>query len=202
MIRALCLALMLAAPVAADPAFDAAVLDEVNRARTQPQSVVDDLVALRASYGPEGYFRNLSGGPLWSSNEGVAAIDEAIAYMRRMKPRRPLAPGALLFAAAADHTAEQGPRGTIGHVSDGGLWPADRLRRRGGGRYVAEAISYGSGEPRDVVLQLIIDDGVPDRGHRKLLLDNGYDHGGAACGPHSRYGLMCTIELSDSADGK
>lgn len=200
--RAMLIALLFAGPAIAEPAFDEAVLAELNRARTDPQSFADDLTAFRQTFDTRGYYRNLSDGRLWASNEGAAAVDEAIAFLRSMPARPALAPSSLLAVAAADHTAEQGPHGGFGHRSRSGAWPSDRLEARGGGVYVAEAISYGMGDARDVIIQLIVDDGVPDRGHRTILLDPDYNHAGAGCGPHRAHQMMCTIELSVSADGK
>ena len=39
----------------------------------------------------------------------------------------------------------------------------------------------------DAVLQLLIDDGVSDRGHRKNILNNKFTHGGVSCGCHTEY---------------
>lgn len=202
MMRILLLSTLVAAPAVADPVFDADVLAELNRVRTTPMSFVDDLKTFRQSFDYKGYYRNLSDGRLWASNEGVAAVDEAIAFLEKMTPRPRLVASSVLASAAADHTAEQGPRGGFGHRSADGRWPSDRLQARGGGGYVAEAISYGQGDTRDVIIQLLVDDGVPDRGHRTILLDPDYGHAGAGCGPHRAHQLMCTISLSTSADGK
>ena len=60
----------------------------------------------------------------------------------------------------------------------------------------AEAISYGYQNPRDVVRQLIVDDGVQGRGHRKVLFDSLLRFAGVGCGPHRVYGAMCVIDFS------
>ncbi len=60
----------------------------------------------------------------------------------------------------------------------------------------AEAISYGYQSPQDVVRQLIVDDGVPGRGHRQVLFDASLRFAGVGCGPHRLYGAMCVIDFS------
>jgi uncharacterized protein YkwD len=47
-----------------------------------------------------------------------------------------------------------------------------------------------------VVMNLIIDDGVPDRGHRKNIFSRAFATAGAACGPHSRFGNVCVIDFA------
>jgi uncharacterized protein YkwD len=60
----------------------------------------------------------------------------------------------------------------------------------------AENISYGYDDARDVVRQLIIDSGVPTRGHRHNIFGGAYRLAGVACGPHRAYGAMCTIDFA------
>ena len=70
------------------------------------------------------------------------------------------------------------------------------MERRGGGRYVAEVITYGSRTAADVVRQLVVDDGVPDRGHRTILFDPEFRFAGVACAPHPEYREACVVALA------
>jgi hypothetical protein len=60
----------------------------------------------------------------------------------------------------------------------------------------AENISYGSDTPRDVVISLLVDDGVPSRGHRTNILAAGSRFAGVGCGRHTQYGTMCVIDYA------
>ncbi|NNC72975.1 MAG: CAP domain-containing protein [Sphingomonadaceae bacterium] len=181
-------------------AREAAVLAEMNRARADPQGYADVLREYR------GYFRGdifrLPGNPVGIlTTEGVAAVDEAIAFLERQEPLPPFEASALLAGAADDHVAEQGPRGALGHASRNGDRAGQRSQGRGGGRYVAEAISYGPSQGAEVVRQLIVDDGVPDRGHRTLIFTSEFTYAGVGCGDHARFDNMCVIDFGTTATG-
>jgi uncharacterized protein YkwD len=59
-----------------------------------------------------------------------------------------------------------------------------------------ENISYGKAIPRDVVIALIIDDGLRNRKHRKNIFNPAFNYAGAAFGPHARYGIVCSIDFA------
>jgi uncharacterized protein YkwD len=48
----------------------------------------------------------------------------------------------------------------------------------------AENVSYGKTDAEMIVLQLFVDDGVPDRGHRKTLQNATFKVTGLATGMH------------------
>lgn len=181
-------------------AFEDAVLAEINAARTDPRALARRLRAERDAFdGRVLYLPEAPDGIL--TNEGVAAVDEAIAYLERQAPLPPLAAAPILAMAAGDHVADQGPRGGIGHVSSDGARPGDRVKRRGGDRYVGETISYGPRTGADVARQFVVDDGVPGRGHRVLLFSSSFRYAGIGCGPHRRHGTMCVVDFSATPAG-
>lgn len=74
----------------------------------------------------------------------------------------------------------------------------ERIERHGSwqGR-IGENIAYGPNDSRSMVMQLIIDDGVPGRGHRKNQFNTVFGVAGIACGPHPHFGGMCVIDFAD-----
>ncbi|MBO9623308.1 MAG: CAP domain-containing protein [Sphingomonas sp.] len=176
------------------------VLTEINFARQHPREYAQDLREYRRYF--EGRLLYLPGDDNGIiTNEGTRAVDEAIAFLERQAPLPPLGHGALLALAAGDHAAAQGPQGSIGHSSRAGNSPGERVRRRGGDIYVGEGISYGYSSAQEVVRQLIVDDGVPGRGHRALLFDRGFRYAGVGCGGHRAYRHMCVVDMSGTPDG-
>ena len=65
---------------------------------------------------------------------------------------------------------------------------------------VGENISYGQYDPRDVVIQLIIDDSLRDRGHRDNIFDPAFRVVGVAFGGHSKYRSMCVTTFAAGHD--
>jgi uncharacterized protein YkwD len=183
------------------PALERDVIAELNFARAQPQRYAQRLRTYRRYFHgkivrypdkPEGL----------QTTEGVAAVNEAIGFLERQKPIAPLSPAPLLAEAAGDHVAEQGPRGATGHLSKNGDNPRDRVQHRGGGNYVAETITYGPPSAVEVVRQLIVDDAVPDRGHRRTVFAAEMRFVGVRCGPHTVYRTMCVAEFARTPDGR
>lgn len=175
----------------------AQVLAEINLARTEPLKFAGFLFEFRRYFQGKVY-RVPGTSSLRETREGVAAIDEAIMFLSRQQPLPPLVWSDGLAAAAAELAREQGESGATGH---GGGWFSDgmreRIERHGSweGR-IGENIGYGPSEPRLMVMQLLIDDGVSSRGHRNNQFSPDFASAGVACGPHPRYGSMCVIDFS------
>jgi uncharacterized protein YkwD len=179
-----------AAPHAAKAGeFELAVLEELNFARTNPVAYARDMMRQPASYA--------QGRSNTFANQDPAAFEEAIEFLHGQPRLPPLRTDTRLAAAARDHAASQGASGAVGHGGRRGDGPSQRLQRHGVfASMSAENISYGNLSPREVVQQLIIDAGVPSRGHRKNIFGRGYDAAGVACGQHRNWGGVCVIEFA------
>lgn len=172
----------------------AQIVAEVNDARTDPAGYARKARRLRSLFRGDRIER--PGETAVVTQEGGAAVDEAIAFLERQTPLPALRASPLIERAAADHAEDQARTGAVGHEGGDGSRPSGRMRRYARWTATGEVIAYGSDRAEDVVLQLIIDDGVPDRGHRRILFNPGYTLTGAACAPHPVWRTVCVLDFA------
>ncbi|RNC69412.1 MAG: CAP domain-containing protein [Desulfuromonadales bacterium] len=195
MLAVVVLLLPLPLQAAAEGDLARAVRAELNAARANPRNYAEYLRAYRAHISGR-YYIPPGSRTRFVTKEGAAAVDEAIRHLLRQKPLRPLAWSDALSRAAADLAVEQGKTGTTGH-GEGKTGMKARIERHGRWeRTIGENISYGPNEARGVVMQLIIDDGVPNRGHRTNIFDPTYGTVGITCGPHPVFETLCAIDFA------
>lgn len=96
---------------------------------------------------------------------------------------------------AIQHATTTGKKGKVGHRSVKGKSYNNRIKPLFENfEYVGENIHYGSVDPLTIVIELLIDEGVPDLGHRKNLLDPSFNAAGVALKFHKKYRHNCVIE--------
>lgn len=172
------------------------VITEMNLARTKPAEYAKFVEAHLRRFDGDKMFRD--GGVNIMTQEGTAAVKEAIEFLKKAKPLPPMTPSEGLALAARDHANDTGPQGLTGHKGTDGSMPHERIQRHGKVTSTSgENISYGPDEARSIVMQLIIDDGVPNRGHRKNIFSPQFKTAGVAMGKHKKYGTMCVINYAD-----
>ena len=157
-----------------------AVIDEINFARTKPKEYVTQRLSpsvLDVSRKSDSY---------------IAALDELVDRMNRMDPVPSLTPATGLTKCAAEWVKISGPEGYVGHEKT----ISNRFKKYCSYASLAENCSYGYSTGKDIVIALLVDDGVDDRGHRNNILNPAYKNVGAAIGPHKKYGTMCCIDFA------
>jgi uncharacterized protein YkwD len=184
-----------AQPPAEGPGFEEQVLAGINEVRADPAAYAAKLRQYR------GYFEDnvvlLPGSDVGlRTREGVAAVDEAIAALGRLQPLPPLQAVPDLAQSARELAAHQSLGGGTDHAAADGSDAKVRIKRHKGSGLTAEALSYGARDAAGVVRQMIVDDGIPSRPNRKILLEAKYRKAGVACGPHPANRSVCVIDLA------
>jgi uncharacterized protein YkwD len=120
------------------------------------------------------------------------------AELQQVKGLPMLKPHEKLFKAAHYHANDMGKKGLIGHKSSNGVDFFARIRsfmNPIGDFSFAENCAYGFSSANDIVLQLLIDEGVPALGHRKNLLSDKFDLVGVSILPHKNYRHNCVQDF-------
>lgn len=174
---------------------DKTLLSEINLARTSPKTYAGFLRDRIKLY--DGKVLRLPGEIPLRTQEGAGAVREAVRHLGKAKPVPALKWSAPLALAALDHARYLGRTGAMSHLGSKGEEPSDRAQRYGSkASLFGENISFGPSVARQVITDLLVDDGVKSRGHRRNMLSPDFTEVGAACGPHKRYGTVCVIAFA------
>ncbi len=103
----------------------------------------------------------------------------------------PLVPQRDLYDIARGHAIKSGKRGQTGH---------QRFEKRFKpvmGKYsrVAENCAYGYDKALDIVIGLLVDEGIRDLGHRKNMLNKDLNSIGVSIQPHKNYRYNCVMDF-------
>lgn len=175
--------------------LEKAIVDEINTARTNPRGYASFLEEWRRYY--DGRLLKIPGERIIMTGEGTTAVNEAIELIRSTNPVPRLRPSKGMSLGAKDHVKDQGSSGSTQHKGSDRSQPWDRVNRYGTWeKSIGENISYGNEKARNIVIGLIVDDGVPSRGHRKNIFNPEFRVIGVAFGHHSTYRTVCVITFA------
>lgn len=171
------------------------VLHELNLVRANPSGYSKHLAEMLPRF--RGSIYHVPGKIDLQTNEGPAAVQDAIRELQGTRPLPPFSISQGMSRAAQDHCDECGPIGHTGHDGPNGSTMDSRISTYGewnGG--IGENISYGCLTAADIVQQLLVDDGLSSRGHRRNILNGQFLIVGVGTGPHSDMEYMCTITFA------
>lgn len=144
-------------------------------------------------------------GPLFSSTFLEAYVDENkvenTSYLRSLKKDlkkteglAPLLVEEDLTSVAQGHADLSGQTGHVGHKNFN-----KRFAPLRGNPYTswAENCSYGYKDAVEIVITLLIDEGVKGVGHRNNILNPTFNSVGVAIYPHKRYKTNCVIDFGE-----
>jgi uncharacterized protein YkwD len=96
------------------------------------------------------------------TKEGEKAVIEAIKFLEKQKPLKPLKFSEELASAAKDHVVDSGANGIITNVGSTGLRPEEYIAKYGRiDSTWAESAIYGAINAKEIIERLIVSDGQP-----------------------------------------
>ena len=168
------------------------ILDELNLCRSDPKKYALKLQNSLKYYKGKIYERPRK--PPLETREGPANVESCISYLKSLRPMHELKWSSSLYLAAQAHIDDIGPKGIIGHNSSDGKEPSERVAHycQWSGA-LGENIAYGCVDAEDIVISLLVDDGVLARGQRLNIMKRDHNFAGIALGKHAEYGFVCVI---------
>jgi uncharacterized protein YkwD len=172
------------------------IVNEMNLARTEPQKYAAFVEDFKKYY--KGNQLTLPGrNQALLTGEGIAAVDEAIGFLRTAKPLPAMSINRGMSLAAKDHARDLAFKGIQGHRGSDGSSPNARLDRYGRWEgVVGENIVYDVSTAREIVIGLIIDDGTANRGHRRNIFDPNHLVTGVSITDSPANGARCVLNYA------
>ena len=167
------------------------VINETNRIRSNPKSYIPIL---------ETYIKYFDGNILEKpdtdtgieTQEGAFAYQEAINFLKSQKPIEPLIYDEEVSKASQELSDLMGKTGNTGENAE------DKNIEERISKYVdwdvaiSENIDFGGFTGEDVIINLLVDDGVEDRSHRSNLFNTKIKYFGVGTSFHKEYEI-CTV---------
>lgn len=126
-----------------------------------------------------------SAGQGWLVN--IEEYKSLLDTMLKMRPLNLLQPDKKCYISAQCHAATTGPNGYVGHARI----DEDCKKQF---YYNGECIDYGYDKALDIIMHLMIDEGVSSLGHRLICISS-YSGLGVSIQPHKTYGHMTVMDF-------
>jgi len=149
------------------------MVKEINLMRANPKAYIPYIKA---------YIDNMKKEGGWGASyiaQEEAAANELIAELNKLGPLSQLKAKEDLYQVAVQHGNDLKGMGNVTHTGSNGSSPFDRIDKGtdlSGGN---ENLVGGLNTVRESVITLLIDNGIPNRGHRKTLLNPAWNY--ASC---------------------
>ena len=167
---------------------------ELNKLRQDPKSYIPLIKAQMETIKKNNILKKKDSNLQIQTLEGKAAYNEAILFLENQEPVNPLTKEIKLSYAAQDLAKDIGERGIVSHQDKEGNYVSERIEKYCEWDYCAnEVIEVSSRNVKDILISLLVDDGVRDRPDRRALFQNIYNYVGIYCGQHNEYEIVTVL---------
>jgi uncharacterized protein YkwD len=138
----------------------------------------------RARLDPKGFLKKYVM-PEYREDSSNIYLASLVDYMNEMLPLPALKPNRELYNSAICHAQSAGAKGHVGH---------NRIDKSCAVNFRGECISFGLEDAFDIVMQLLVDEGVPSLGHRYICFGT-FTEIGVAQAPHKTYRTNAVLDF-------
>ena len=172
---------------------------ELNNLRKDPKSYIPLIEEEMKSLKKNDVLKRKDSNLQIQTMEGKEAYLDAIKFLEYQQPVPPLKEESRLSSAAMDLVNDIGKRGIVSHQDQYGQYVSERIEKYCEWDYSAgEVIEVSSRNPQDILISLIVDDGLKNRPDRISLFNQNYNFVGIGCGEHSEYEIVTVIVFTGS----
>lgn len=150
-------------------ADEKAMIEEINLMRSNPKGYIPYIEAYVEEFKKAGW-------DALTTQDEVNTAKEVIAELKKLEPLSTLRPHQGLYDVATLHGKDLKQMGKIQHKGSDGSMPYNRVVNATELSDGNENIVGGATFVRESVITLLVDSGIPGRGHRKTLLEPKWDY--------------------------
>ena len=172
---------------------------ELNNLRKNPKSYIPLIELEMKSLKKNNILKKRDSNLQIQTVEGKDAYIESINFLQNQEGVPPVKEESRLNSAALDLVKDIGTRGVVSHQDQYGQYVSERIEKYCEWDYSAsELIEVSSKNPQDILISLIVDDGLKNRPDRMTLFNPAYNYVGISCGMHSEYEIVTVIVFTGS----
>lgn len=177
------------------------IFRELNKLRVNPKSYIPLIESQMTNFKDNILIRKND--TAIETHEGDAAYEEAIIFLMTQAAVNPLELDERLSLASQDLVDDIGPKGLVSHEGTKGKSLSDRIESYcEWDTACGESIEIGGKSGEEIIVSLLVDDGVADRGDRVNLFKKEFKFLGISCGDHKEYGTITVLNFSGGVRDK
>jgi uncharacterized protein YkwD len=171
------------------------IVDEHNKLRSDPQSYIPVLEA-QLEYFKDNILYRPGETPV-QTYEGKEAFLQAIEYLRTVQPVEGLTLHEAITAAANEHAVDIGTKGLVTHEGSDGRNLSDRIENHAEWEVACgENLDFGSKNAVNIIVNLLVDDGVEARPKRNHLFNPKFRFVGVGVHEHREYDVVVVLDYA------